>query len=131
VDEPFGGCLERFRPFPRRRVGLVVQDAVPGVVGGVVEGVSPVLSRIGRFDVRNGAVTSRLEPIVANEFRLQVLDRRRLLGVTVGPVVLEQVVDQVRNALVPRPLDRVAHFVVPEPSPDFPEESTLPPWPFT
>ena len=105
LAELIGRRLEQVFALLRRRVGLVAEDAVARVVGGVVEGARAVFDGLGGLDVRHAAVAGRRQLVVADEVVVEVLDHRRLLRAAVGAVLGEEVVDEFGDALVPHPLD--------------------------
>jgi len=69
-------------------------------------------------ELDEAAVAGRREPVLVDEFAVDVLHHGRLLGTAVRAVVLEQVVHQVGDGLVPHPLDGEGGLVVVEAAAD-------------
>lgn len=80
-------------------------NAVVRVVGCVVERPGPIVRGLGVLNARDPALPGVFEPAVVNQFGAEVLNQGRFLGPTVGTGSLEEVVDEVRDAIVPHPLD--------------------------
>jgi hypothetical protein len=78
------------------------------------------------FERRQSAVAGVGEAVVVDQLTRDVLDHRRLLGPAVRAVLLEEIIHEVGDRLVPHPFNRVGVAAVPESPPDLPEVLDVP-----